>query len=177
MINFNWIDLFSLFLLIRIGYKGFKSGLFTEIFRLLATLVSIVTGLHFLDGLSSFIKARLFMPEWLAREFAIIAVFFVTFLAFFLLRVFVLRIMTTTFVPQCDKTGAIGLGITRGFLTISIVLLMLNMLPSDYVQKSLWQRSSSAPQVSKIAPAIYKYLIKFMPNWRGKGIFEDRGKN
>lgn len=162
--NFNWVDLLSIILLIRIGYIGFKSGLYIETFKLLAILFSVVIGLHFLEGLESFLKTHLFFSEWLAKELTIISILIVFFLIFFALRILLSKIMSTKFIPQVDKTGAIILGIVRGILTTSLVLVMLNFLPSIYLQKSIWNRSLSGPLLIKIAPGTYKYFIKFVPH-------------
>jgi len=176
MIRFNWIDLFSLIILIRIGYISFKNGLFIEIIKILATLVSVVLGLHFFIRAGSFIKACLFLPGWLAKEIALLFIFLVSFLVFYSLRVFVFKVMTTKFATEVDKAGAIIVGLGRGFLTVSMILVMLNILPGRYIQKSLWRHSLTGPTIIKVAPVTYKYLFRFVPHGVVNNILTKKGE-
>ncbi len=172
MIKFNWVDIFCLILLFRIGYISFKNGIFTEIFKFFAILVGIVVGLHFYDVSGKFIETHIFLPSWISQEFAIIGIILLIYLLFFLLKLCIQKIMSAKFEQQVDRGGALFFGVIRSFLTVSMVLVCLNLLPVKYIQRSIWDCSLSAPVIIKIAPLTYKYIMRFWPNTHVNEVFK-----
>ncbi|MFH2145624.1 MAG: CvpA family protein [Candidatus Omnitrophota bacterium] len=176
MFKFNWIDLFFIILLIRIGYISSKNDLYAEILKFIATLTSLVLGLHFLPGAGRLLTTCLYLPNWLAKELAILVIFFIAFLIFFSIRIFLTQIMTAKFNSQVDRTGALVLGLLRAVLTFSMILVMLDILPNNYVAQSIWGKSYSAPKIIKVVPSIYRYVFRYEPNRVVSNILNDGGE-
>ncbi|RKY33679.1 MAG: hypothetical protein DRP78_07280 [Candidatus Omnitrophota bacterium] len=160
MINFNWIDLIAGFFFIRIGYSGLKRGFFTEVFKLCATLISIILGLYFWKTLG---ETRFFLPGWLLRQFFVCGIFIIVFFAFWFLRKLLNIIVKIKILSPVNIIASGLIAIVRAFLFTSMIFVLLSSLPFTYVQKSLWECSLSGAKIIKIVPNVYNYLIKFVP--------------
>lgn len=158
--QFNWIDIFFVILLIRIGYVALKNGLPIELFKFLGTVCAIYLSLHYyiifsdyFVGLTGVKKA----PVEYVTSFSAVILAVSGYLIFVLLRHVFSRFIHLEAVPNLDKWGSLISGIIRSFLLVSLIIFIFAILPRDYFRKSV-NNSYSGRRLFKIAPTTYTWL-------------------
>ncbi len=168
MLKFNWVDLLLAVLTVRTGFSGFEKGFLTELFKFTATVAATLLGLHFFPSISGFLEARLFFPQRSAEVASIILVLIFCALLLFLLRIFLDRIFPGVFKAEKFKAAAMLLGGMRGLIIGSLLLIILSLIPGEYIRKSIEEKSLATPVVVQMAPAAYRFLAGIVPGVRSK---------
>lgn len=151
----NWVDVLALILFVRMGYVGFKSGVGPELLRLAGLVGGIFVSFRYYQHLGDALAARIFLrTEWAAAG---VMVFIVVVLYLSLTRGLRLleRIVQVTFESRISHLGGLLLGLLRGGLIVSVILVVCRQLPSDYLDASIERHSLSGRRVSRMAPAVY----------------------
>ena len=152
----NWIDCLIIIFLIRCGYIGFVSGLGWEVIRVLDHLVVTFITIFFYNRVAEIITTSL--PALESFSFAI--AFFVLYVSLFsVLRLFYLLLTNVVglrvFSPLQRWLGLM-LGLIRGSLFVSLILVSLVLFPTVYFKKSVAERSLLGSSFVKIAPVLYE---------------------
>lgn len=145
MTHFNWIDIVALLLLIRLGSMGIRLGIGAELTKLGGVLVGLLLGFRWAQG----------REGWTG-----VLMWAVLLIAGYLVTVLLLRLIqqavTLQVTPALDKTGGGALGAARALLVMSVLLVMMQQLPSEFLQQSIQERSWSGRYLAQMAPAIYE---------------------
>ncbi len=156
--RFNWIDLLSIVLILRMSYSGMRSGLATELARGIAVLVALVVCLRLYPGVAYMMTQRAGInPGWAtAVAFAVTAIgpYLSTRLTLFLAQ----KLVTLQFISVLERGGGLAAGVVRGILVTSLVLNFLQVLPSGYLKASIAERSLMGQSISMVAPIVYTAL-------------------
>lgn len=160
--QFNWIDIFIVILLFRVGYAAVKSGLPAELFKLLGTLLATYLSLHYYTVLADwFLASRAELQKKAPLEFLDFISFLVLaiggYLIFVLLRSIFYRFIKMEAVPNLNKWGGLILGIARGILLAGLIMFMLVISSASYLKKSV-ANSYFGRQVFAVAPSTYSAL-------------------
>lgn len=158
--QFNWIDIFVVILLFRIGYVSLKKGLPVEIFKLLGTLTATFLSLHYYFSISLFLQQRFFNKKepLLILEFFVFLVLVISgYLIFVLLRNIFYRFIKMQAVSYLDKWGGLVLGTIRGVLLVSLIIFMLVFSGVNYFETRV-KHSFLGRRLFNIAPATYSWL-------------------
>lgn len=158
--QFNWVDIFFVILLIRIGYIARKNGFTRELFKLLGTLAAIYLALHY----------YIIFPDYIIQNTGVknIPLEYFTFFSFLVLAIlgyliFVLfsrafsRFIQMEAVPNLNKWGSLILSIIRGFLLLSLIIFIFVIAPRGYFRNSV-HNSYSGKRLFRIAPATYTWI-------------------
>lgn len=153
--QFNWVDIFALILLIRIGYISLKTGFAVEIFKILGAFFACYLSLHYYPNLAVTMSAHFkrLPPDFFNLLFAAILMVF-WYLIFVLLRTIFYRVIKLEAEAYLDKWGGLILGLARGFLAVSLVFFVLVLSHFNYLEKSV-KGSYSGKFFLKVAPSIY----------------------
>ncbi|MDD4980531.1 MAG: CvpA family protein [Candidatus Omnitrophica bacterium] len=158
--QFNWLDIFVLILLLRIGYVAMRSEFFLELFKFLGTILAIFLSLHyyiiFSDYIGSHIGVNNIPLEYLTSVISIVLGFLGYFIFVVLRKVFY-RFMKMEAVPNLNKWGAVILGLSRGALAASLMIFIMVTSPFGYLKDSV-SHAYSGKYIFKIAPAVYGSL-------------------
>jgi uncharacterized membrane protein required for colicin V production len=169
--QFNWIDIFILILFLRIAYISLKTGLPAEFFKILGTLSAVYLSLHYYTSFANFFAQRLVSknkPLPILEFFFFIALAFIGYGLFILLRLLLCRCVSAEVIPNLSKWGGLIVGLTRGFLLASLVLFIFFKSQVTYFKKSI-NDSFSGNYIVNVAPATYswfwyKIISKFKTN-------------
>ena len=71
--------------------------------------------------------------------------------------------MRVEFVPAVESNGGLILGLIRGVIIASLILVILVWLPFAQLKKAIAKDSYLGPVVLEISPTIHDSLIKFFP--------------
>lgn len=165
----NFLDIVILVPLVYAAYKGFKHGFIIELFTLLAILVGIYVGIHFSDGVASWLKKSF---GWDSVYLPVIA-FTITFLGvgamiYFGGKVLEKMIKVVNLSPL-NKAAGVVFALIKAIYIVSVLLVMIesydekgNFFPEQTKEKSLLY--NPVKNVSqKTIPALAESTI-FMKN-------------
>lgn len=168
--QFNWVDIFVVIILFRIGYIAIKNGLPVELFKLLGTLFATFLALHYYTGLADLMSVHLGLRKIPVAFFAFFYFLVLTILGYLIFVFFsnvFCRFIKMEATPKLNKGGGFILGIARGILVVSLVMFILVISSLDYFKNSV-KDAYSGKLLFKVAPAIYSGLYngivsKFIP--------------
>ncbi len=158
--QFNWLDIFVVIILIRVGYVAIKTGLPVEAFKLLGTVLAIYLSLHYYTGLSEVIKQRLGLKEMPLDFLGVICAVLLVLVGygiFIALRFAFCRFIKVEAVPQLNKWGGFILGSIRGVFLAGLVIFILAISTIDYLKASV-VNSYSGKYLFQIAPNTYTWF-------------------
>lgn len=165
----NWIDFIVLSVLIRVLYVGGKNGFIVELFKLIGITFTTYVSLHYYVKFSDFIVQRLPKMQ-VPMEFVHFLVFIllvaVSYSIFVLVRRAFCNLVKMEAAPVLSKWGGVFLGIGRGILTSSLVIIVLLMSIFPYLNASVRKSYSGRPLFS-VAAGTYSviwngFMSKFM---------------
>jgi uncharacterized membrane protein required for colicin V production len=136
----NWVDFVILILLSRICYIAVRSGLLTELFKLLGIVLAVYLSMHYYVIFSDYLASRLWL-KYLAGDFmnflSFLTLALIGYLVFLGLRIVFVKFIKAESTPGLHKWGGIIVGIARGFLLASLFVFALAISGLGYVHKSV----------------------------------------
>lgn len=170
--QFNWLDIFTIIVLLRIGYVALKSGFIAELFKLFGTALAVYLAMHYYAGLSDTVTKLLPIKESMPLEFLdfifFIALAIAGYFVMVIARSAALRLVKTEAAANLHKWGGLILGILRGFLLVSLLMYIFSISTIAYFKNSV-SNSYSSKRLFSVAPKTYSVLwnalvSKFMTN-------------
>jgi uncharacterized membrane protein required for colicin V production len=138
--QFNWLDIFIVFLLLKITYVSVKNGFVVELFKLLGTVSSVYISFHYFTAVSDLLMKRVSEEQGFPVDFmdflVCLLLIVAVYLLFTLLRIVVCHFVKMEAVPALSKWGGFILGIARGIIASSLVILMLFISTIGYLSAS-----------------------------------------
>ena len=168
--QFNWVDIFSIILFLRICYVATKTGLPVEIFKLLGTLLATYAALHYFTAVSDLFGGKVNI-EKMSLEFRDFLAFLVLasagYIFMVLVRMVFFQFIKIEAVSLLNKWGGFILGLGRGLLLTSIAVFGLTISTLPYLKTSV-EKSYLGGRIFQVAPATYTSLwnnlgAKFLP--------------
>lgn len=156
--QFNWIDILTVIIFIRICYVSLKSGFTVELFKFFGVVLAIYLSLHYYSGLGNLIAAPIKkVPVELFYLLAFTGLVISGNLIFLLLRSIFYRFIHMEAVPRLNKWGGFILGIARCILVMGLLVFILVIPNMGYLKKSV-ANSYSGKYFLRVAPNIYSGL-------------------
>lgn len=160
----NWIDIFVIIVILRISYISFQDGLSRSVLPLIGAITSAVFGLHYYKNTAFFISNNVIkLPLPLLNIAVFVGIVFITGIIFKIISFVLDKIFKVTWHPVIEKMGGLVIGILRGAVVSSILLIILALVPVPYFQWSIKDRSLSGMHVINIAPSIYSGIERILP--------------
>ena len=140
-----------------------RRGLFLEIISFWNLFISFVLTFTFFEtmaeSLENFSGSFYKMDDMIIKPISFVVVFISIFMLSSFLTNRIFGRVKIKFLLIIDKVGGALLGITRGFIISSLVLIIVVMFPAT---ESIWQKKENldiARNIYLIAPKIYEYLV------------------
>ncbi len=131
----RWTDIIVILIVCRCIYIGIKRGLGVEIFKLLGTLLSVFTCLHYYTVLGAFLSRPKFIPPDIGNFLAFILIFSIFWSISFLIREMFLFLVKLQPIAAVDKWGGAFLGGIRGIFLSGIFLLIFIISPIPFLER------------------------------------------
>lgn len=158
--RFNWVDIFVLIIVFRIGYVAMSTGITTEAFKFCGAICAIYLSSHYYTVLSDFIKQ--YVPD------GIVPIKFLDFLSFIILLIMgyfifvLLRSICRAFLKMdspsiISRWAGLALGIFRGYLVSGIVIFTMVICGVTYFKNSS-AGSYFGKQLLAVQPGVYTWL-------------------
>lgn len=140
------------------GYVGFRLGLMSELAKLVALIFGFFVSFKFYQGWGDALADRTFLTsEWAGALVMALAVAALYWAGTRLLRILE-RLVQVTFQEKVNQWVGLAAGLYRGALVVSVMLVVLQQLPSEYLRASVWERSLTGPVAARMAPGVYDFL-------------------
>ena len=163
----NWIDIIILILLGLAVGMGFKKGLVQEIVGIVALIVSFFLALKLhpaaANGLVKMFKE---IPPHLAPTIGFAVMFLAAFGAITLAGWLLSKLIKASPLDLADKLGGMVIGLLKGAVVISILLLLLTFLPLPKDVNQKLDRSGMIRSMRKVAPWVYEKTKGLWPKAR-----------
>ncbi len=166
----NWVDILAIILLLRISCVSFHHGLSYELFSLAGVFFTTVIALNYYITVGEFLSQNIIgLPLALSQFLSFLGIAVLLLLAFRALRSVVGAIVKIEWHAFINSVGGFIAGVARSFLTVSLVLVLLILLPLPYMQWSIKDRSLTGLFFLKIGPIVYAKTHKFIPGLKTRG--------
>ncbi len=166
--NFNWIDILLILLLIKTVYSGARAGLTAELFRTIGTIISIIVGLHYYNEIAADLSTYVKAPVWLLQVIILAAIIILASIIFRYAVILLLKILNIQFIQHIEKIGGALLGLARGFLAGGLLLIILLLLPAEYLTTSISEKSFLSPCFITATEKTYSFIIGLIPSQKPK---------
>jgi len=152
----NWIDIIILVLLGLAVGMGFKKGLVQEIVGIVALIVAFFLALKLHPAATGgLVKLFPKVPPHLAPTIGFAVMFLAAFGAITLAGWLLSKLIKATPLDLADKLGGMVIGLLKGAVVISILLLLLTFLPLPREANQKLDRSGMIRSMRKVAPWVY----------------------
>ena len=153
----NWIDIIILVILGLAVIMGFKKGLVQEIVGIVALIVSFFLALKLHPAAAGgLVKMFPKVPHHLAPTIGFVVMFLASFGAITLAGWLMHKLIKATPLDLADKLGGMVIGLLKGAVVISILLLLLTFLPLPKDITHKLDRSGMIRSMRKVAPWVYE---------------------
>ena len=153
----NYIDIIILVLLVIFGIAGLRKGLIIELTTLLGLGVGLYGAFHFSDFTAEkLVKFVEINPKYL-NVIAFVVTFIVLAILVNLLGRLVAKLVKTINLGFIDKIGGFVVGVAKGVLICSLLVMLLNALELKGVVKDKTKQGSLLfPYVEQAVPYVYQ---------------------
>ena len=168
----GWIDIAVLALLAAAVLVGFKKGLVQEVVGIAALVAAFAAAVLFHRRAAGWL-AGLFhsIPPQAAPTVGFMITFLAVFLAITAAGWLLSKIVKASPLDLADKVGGMAIGLVKGALIISILLLLLAMVPLPRDAAERLDRSAAIRAMRKVAPWVYQRTKALWP--RAKEMYQD----
>ena len=157
--KFNWVDILVICVVLLISYRGSLTKLFSEVLKILGTIVSFCLALHYFSKLSDFLIK--YFPDIEVVVSDMISFMLLALLSYWavaLVREVFTRFIKVEAIGTLDKWGGLVLGFIRGVLVTSLVLIVLYLPSVSYLKGSV-KKSYLGSQLVMTDIQIYGFLM------------------
>ena len=166
----NWVDIFSIILLLRITYASFRGGLSHELFSTLGVFFNLIVSIHYYQKIGNFVSETVSgFPVALSNFFSFLLLSAALALLFRLIRMILDRVIKIEWHPFIEGFGGLVAGAVKAFMSVSLVLMLLILLPLPYMQWSVRDKSVTGMFFLSIGPTIYSKTYRQIPGIKAQG--------
>jgi len=159
----TWVDYLAVIAVLRGAYVGYKAGLFPEILRIVAYLVTVIVTLRFHEALAQLLTLNTFLNAATANAVAFGALLLVTFVLCKLAQMLVLKLLKMGDGGVINKLLGLLLGACRWLIILSLAFMLIEFSPLTTLKTDIRERSVSGPRIASVAPTIFQFLSSLSP--------------
>lgn len=144
-------------ILLLFGIGGLRKGLIIEVASLLGFVVGIYGALHFSDFTAGKLSSQFDIPPAYVNAVAFLLTFIVLALLVNLIGKLLSKVAKEINLGAFDKIGGFVLGILKGLLLCSLLIMLLNALHlNGMIREETKCKSMIYPFVERTVPYVYK---------------------
>lgn len=167
--SLNWVDILVIIVVFRISYVAFQEGLSHEIFPVIGAVATLIVTLNYYNKIGGLISENLIkMPPEISNFLSFLILAVITGLGCKLLKAILDKIIHVEWHPLIERFGGLIFGIARAFITTSLVIMIIALMPLSYLQRSIRDKSVTGMHVLRIGPAVYEKASRLLPAVKGK---------
>ncbi len=161
--SINWVDLVVLILLFRTSCAGFNKGLGSQIFPLIGIYIALIIALQYYSSVGNFVIGHSPLKSDYSYFISYFCLAALVIYIVHLIESFIIgKIVTIHIVSLIDKIAGLCVGIVRGILLVSVVVIGLSLTPFDYVYTSVNEGSLIGKKFLTIGHSIFRRTTMFL---------------
>lgn len=141
LIPLSAVDIAAVILMLLCAIRGLRRGLSGELASALSLLSAFVLAMYFWRPLLSWIEENTLLEQGSAKAAAFVATFFLGLVLILVLGALLKRIISVAIKDEADKVGGFFAGIVRSVVIVAIVFLLMNLVPSEYLNRKFGEES------------------------------------
>lgn len=157
------MDCIVFFAILRGLYVGYRSGLFAEILRIIAYLITLGVAFHFRQAVADFLTLNTFLNEEAASGIGFGSLLVVTFIATKLISVLLHKLLKIGEGGALQRTLGALLGALRWIILLSLLFMLIEHSWFSPLKKDIRERSFSGAIVADAMPTLFDYLSGVSP--------------
>ncbi len=160
------MNTFDLIILLIIGFlcvKGLFKGMVLEIFTLIGLLIGYLIALRVKSNLTVFIQKWIHLPDIVINTISFLLVFMVIIIIFRFIAGRIRQIFKWTFLGWVDRGGGLLIGLLKGSLIASLVILLISIIPLSERVKKEQENSILFSPIRTVAPAVFNIIKTAFP--------------
>ena len=167
LLNFNWIDILMVCLIVRIIIVGIKSNILIEVLGLLGAVCATFVTLHYYAWFGGWLHKNIFIPEAIQDILAFVVVWLTVYVIFKLIingwsLIFRIEAQATV-----NQWGGAVIAAARSLFVCGMTFMFLFLSGNDYIKK-ISQQSFTGFYLTDFSPRTYRFIYdnfvaKFFP--------------
>jgi membrane protein required for colicin V production len=162
----NWVDIVVGLVLLFFFVAGARKGFIREVTGLISIIVAFIVGISGAPIWSKIIEQNLKIPSSVATLVAFILIFILVFILIRALGNLLFKVVRATPLDALDRLGGSIIGIVKGVLIVSLVLILLGLFNLPLVVSQELNGSWSAAPLRTVAPSLYRFFKEAVPQMR-----------
>jgi uncharacterized membrane protein required for colicin V production len=146
------VDIVALSLIAVGGIQGFFRGLSGELARLAGAIIAFIGGTLLHESVGLWVSTHTRLDARPAQTLAFIATVIIAVLIMIAVRLLLKKMIQGVFAPGFDKTAGVLAGLLRMSIFTCIVFIVMNMVPSDTLNRIFGEES-----------AVGSFMIRYVP--------------
>ena len=157
LLQFNWLDIFFVILLLGMVYKGLKNGVGSQMLSLAGAVFLVFLSI----GYYNYFSVSIF--GFLAQEWSKPVSFFViSAIVYFAIKLFerIFNVINNEEVSTIERIGGVVIASLRGFIFFGLIGIFFILVPIETLQRSAIQESQTCMYFVKMDAQIYSWITK-----------------
>ena len=156
--NFNIIDIVAIVLIVLWGARGYRRGLSGELASVVSVITALVLGLFLYQPVGDWTAANTRLTGDLAQALAFGITVVLVILTAILFRTLARKVVSIVFAESIDKSLGLLAGFVRGCVIVTILFLIMNLWPHEYLNRKFGEESVIGKLVLKAVPSVRKTI-------------------
>lgn len=149
--------------LIIFFFWGVKRGLIRQVLAILGIIAAFIGAFYLAHQLTGYLDTRLDLPYRVTLVISAIAIFIGILVAFHFLGLLLQKVTSITVLGPVDRIGGGLLGVLKGVLLVSLVLVLLVNLPLPMDFKDDIRDDTLAAVIYPVLPALFDLILSHSP--------------
>ncbi len=162
--DFSWIDLIVIILVIRGMFVGYRRGLSGEALRFLGVFFALYLSFRFYEAGADRLVEGFGMGRRAAIAVSFGAISIVVIAFFYILSRVVQLLMQLPVLSALEKTGGIIFGGLKVLLLCFVVLIILALVKVEAISNAVSQKSYFGSIAIASVPGVYKFVARVYPD-------------
>jgi membrane protein required for colicin V production len=165
----NWVDIAVALIMIFFFIAGVRKGFIQEVMGLIAIILAFILGITGAPIWSEVLVEKLKFPSSVATVVIFILIFILVFILVKALGNILFKVVRATPLDVIDRLGGSLVGLVKGALIISLMLIFLGLFSLPRVIDQELNDSASAVPLRALAPSVYRLFKGIVPQMRSLG--------
>lgn len=162
-IGMNTFDLIILLILGFFCVKGLFRGMVMEVLTFIGLLVGYLVALRIKSDITIIIQKWIHLPDIVINTISFLLIFMTIIILFRFIAGRIRQIFKWTFLGWVDKAGGLLIGLLKGSLIASLLILLISVIPLSGNIKKEQEKSLLFLPVRSIAPAVFNIIKSAFP--------------
>lgn len=160
----NWVDYLALVAVLRGLYVGGKSGIFHEVLRVAAYLVTIAATFYLFEPLAQYLTLHTFLNIEVARGVSFVGALVLIYILTKLLRAILVKLLNVGEGGFFNRMIGAVIGGARLLLLLSFIFMGVDYSPLSQLKEDIHKRSLTGSKIVEVAPALVEFMNYLTPN-------------